>query len=657
VQQNNASDKLKRRFANTSVRAIFGRGTRRPLTLQLVLWCAAMAALPSYAQDSGVPPELIHYADIVFTNGEVLTADADKNFAVAEAVAVRGNTILAVGRSSDILRLAGPATRRVDLRGRSLTPGFIYNDGDNSVPAGDVLKDSQWGGLTRPHLGGATLDQALATMSFIVENEGAGEPAMFFNLSDSWASIAMKSWGISTLDEIAPDMPIAVYLDSSYSLVNTAMIELALERGFPKDHFHLDRDANGNYTGKAGAQLAGFIGREVRPWPDPKWFDDVAIPGAVATLQKYARHGVTVATGHMSAPTMTVLNRLFHDGDGSKLAVRVYPGLDFLRQNPEGEKYLKRIGNLVDFSLSDSRGPMVTIVGASVGPHSGSPDAAAGLLTIEPKTNVIPDLSPNRYGYNRWTAQWFTNLSQGDLNEQQEKQTDYYNVLLARQHGWNVTGVHNMGSEAIRLAMQNVSTAEQQENLYVKELWRPQGFDHNIDWVPEVFDYYDAHPELKDIIRFGVSLSNGINQRDAEPLGITKVIEAQYGKDSLPRMAPLRTLLERGIPFHIEGTEPRDDRSYPTWYIEKAVTRLARDGEVVGASEALDREAAFLALTRWAARFIGANDTLGSIEAGKLADLVVFDGSIMNVPTDRISTVMPVMTLVGGRIMYESEDL
>ena len=171
---------------------------------------------------------------------------------------------------------------------------------------------------------------------------------MFFNLQDAWASVAKDSWGISTLDEVAPNNPVAIYLDSSYGLMNTAMINLAIEQGFPADHIHLDRDKNGKPTGMAGAQLVGFVGREVRPWPDPKWFDDVAMPGAVETLAKYARHGVTVATGHMSALTMTVLNRLFHEQPQS-LAVRVYPGLDFLRQNPNGEMYLKRMGNLVDF--------------------------------------------------------------------------------------------------------------------------------------------------------------------------------------------------------------------------------------------------------------------------------------------------------------------
>ena len=613
--------------------------------------------VPCLVHAQQLPDELLHYADIVFYNGEVLTADADRAFTVAEAAAVRDEKILAVGSSESILKLAGPDTRRVDLKGRSLTPGFIYSDGDNSVPAGDILKDSQWGGMTHPHLGGDTLDQALATLSFIIGKEGASGDPMFFNLTDSWASLAMQTWDISTLDEVAPEIPIAVYLDSSYGLVNTAMIELALERGFPADHFHLDRDANGKYTGKAGAQLVGFIGREVRPWPDPKWFDEVAIPGAIETLAKYARHGVTVATGHMSAPTMTVLNRLFHEGDGRKLAVRVYPGLDFLRQNPEGEQYLKRMGNLIDFSLTDERGPMVTIVGASVGPHSGSPDAAASLLTIEPKTNVIPELSPNAHGYNRWTAEWFTGLGQGDLNEQQKKQTDYYNVMLARQHGWNVTGVHNMGSEAIRLAMQNVAEAENQDKLYVAKLWRPQGFDHNIDWLPEVLEFYNAHPELKETIRFGVTLTTGINQRDAKPLGIENVIEAQYGAEALARMAPLRMLLDNGIPFHIEGTEPEDDEDYPTWYMQLAVTRLSDEGKVVAPEQALDRDAAFLALTRWPARFIGASDYLGSIEPGKLADLVVFSGSIRNVPIERLHELKPVMTLVGGQVAYESDSL
>ncbi len=119
---------------------------------------------PTLALGQDFPEEIIRYADFVFFNGQVLTADADQSFTVADAVAVRDEKILAVGANERILRLAGPKTRRIDLRGRSLTPGFIYSDGDNAVPAGDILKDSQWCGFTHPHLGGYTIDQALATL-------------------------------------------------------------------------------------------------------------------------------------------------------------------------------------------------------------------------------------------------------------------------------------------------------------------------------------------------------------------------------------------------------------------------------------------------------------------------------------------------------------
>ena len=80
-------------------------------------------------------------------------------------------------------------------------------------------------------------------------------------------------------------------------------------------------------------------------------------------------------------------------------------------------------------------------------------------------------------------------------------------------------------------------------------------------------------------------------------------------------------------------------------------------GRVIAPEEALDRKTAFLALTRWAARFLDADDEFGSLQAGMMADLVIFNGNLLDVPIEEITNLKPVFTMVGGRVAYEQEGL
>ena len=80
------------------------------------------AQQPASAQGSGGAGPA---ADVILTNGKVITVD--DTFSIAQAVAVRGDRIIAVGTNQNITRLAGPNTRRIDLRGRSVVPGMIDN--------------------------------------------------------------------------------------------------------------------------------------------------------------------------------------------------------------------------------------------------------------------------------------------------------------------------------------------------------------------------------------------------------------------------------------------------------------------------------------------------------------------------------------------------
>src|SRR5437764_10768022 len=82
-----------------------------------LLPCVAAAICFVHAQQ---PP-----ADLILSNGKIITVD--ERFTIAQAVAIKGDRIVAVGANADIVRLAGPNTRRIDLRGRSVIPGLIDN--------------------------------------------------------------------------------------------------------------------------------------------------------------------------------------------------------------------------------------------------------------------------------------------------------------------------------------------------------------------------------------------------------------------------------------------------------------------------------------------------------------------------------------------------
>ena len=71
-----------------------------------------------YAQQASAP-------DTILFNGKIITVD--DRFSIAQAVAIRGERFSAVGTNDEITKLAGPNTRRIDLRGRAVTPGFIDN--------------------------------------------------------------------------------------------------------------------------------------------------------------------------------------------------------------------------------------------------------------------------------------------------------------------------------------------------------------------------------------------------------------------------------------------------------------------------------------------------------------------------------------------------
>jgi predicted amidohydrolase YtcJ len=131
-------------------------------------------------------------------------------------------------------------------------------------------------------------------------------------------------------------------------------------------------------------------------------------------------------------------------------------------------------------------------------------------------------------------------------------------------------------------------------------------------------------------------------------------------------MQPVKDLLAAGINIHSEGP------ATPLYRVERLVTRTSgyrsrreRQAAAEGAAsapalrtwapeQAIDRKQALQMITINAAKFISEENLLGSIEKGKYADMVVLNGDYMTVPDDNIDEIEPVITIVGGKVVWDA---
>ena len=605
-------------------------------------WAAsALASQPAMAQAQTVPAELVSYPNLVVLNGKVLTIDGQ--FSVAEAVAIRDGRIFAVGRNDEIKRLVGPPTRVIDAGGRSVVPGFIDSDGDNAFAGGDLYKDTMVNGVVLTRVRDESVPAMLKQVAAHVAKAAPGSP-VWVRMADEWISELSKLTA-KDLDAIAPNNPLSLSLSSSEGVANTLMLNRAFAAGLPRDHVGVVKDASGQPTGQLFGAAIGMVGWNLRDWPE---ITDAIFEEQLKINARFLRGGVTTVTGHASGYTVTIMSQLHHQG---RLNLRIRPDLDFARQNPLADQFLRRTPNLVDFELGDG---MIRVVAAAVGPADGASDDG-GILTNEPKLRVPAGSTVSRTGTNKWTGTSFTRRHWADLSTQERMQTEAGTLFLLRKHGWNIGGNHNMGSQAATIVLQTLADAENQPGIKVKTMLGRNALDHNLIWDDTSIA---LAKKLGDRVSFGLNAELW-NQRVVRGV---EMLQATYG-DRLNTIQPIRTLVDAGLRVHFEGGDPDEP---PMWRAQRFITRVARyatraerrgeaTGTIVwGQQHAVNRMEALRMLTISAAAFINEEKMLGSIEKGKYADLVLLSGDYLAVPENEIEKLEPVVTIVGGQVVFEA---
>ncbi len=568
-----------------------------------------VAALQAQAE---LPSEVLHYAEMVLYNGKVLTAD--ESFTIAQAVAVREGKILAVGETDRILRMAGPNTLRIDLEGNhTVTPGFIghHTGGEGGQGPG--------GPSYLPHhtkIRFEALDDGLRQIKAWVEKAPPGE-WVFVN---SFRTAAAHQLTRQLLDPISPANPLLVNLDNTMGFVNTEGL-----RYVPEDvKAGIFRDEKGEPTGKIAGWAYGVLTYEILPYPDQDRFEEM-VQTEIKRRKAINKIGVTTLGTRTSGLRHTILWEIHRRGEN---IMRTRTSSEIARLNPHTERYLKRMGNLIGvgdewFKIS---GATVSSIDSTVG--------NAGYLTRSPKRNMYSWDAYGPYGQNKWAEMV-------EPEKDWKEYSDYQNALLLGKYGWNVTDFHVQGDGGVELALEVFDKINEETPVRGQRYGIVHGVMRPLDLLKRLAEY-DAILNINPDYLFAGSRA-------------TEMAEFQYGPDAMAGMSPVRDIIDAGMKpaLEVRAAGLERDNGYLI-AMQKFITRRNVDtGRVWGTNQRITREEALKMATAWAARFSFDEDILGTIEPGKLADLVVLGGDFMTVPEEEISKLPILKVIVGGKITYE----
>ncbi len=530
-------------------------------------------------------------ADLVLMNGVIWTGSP--RMAWAEAVAIRGEEVWAIGKNREIKKLVGSKTRKIDLAGKLVLPGFIdshthFLDGGFS--------------LLRIHLREATSRQEFVSRIGQKARElGPGEWILNGDWDDQQfdpPELPRREW----IDPVTPDNPVCVNrYDGHMVLANSLALRLAgiTRKTQPPPGGEILKDPQtGEPTGILKDAAIDLLAKVI---PEPS--EEAKIKAAQAALRHAAECGVTSVHDMGNAENFEVYQALWKEG---KLTCRIFlyipvTEVDVLARlrlkTPFGNEYLK-IGGLKGF------------VDGSLGSSTA--------LFFDPYTDNLQ----------------LTGLLHGQMFPEgiMEKR-----VAAADEAGLQLA-IHAIGDKANAILL----------DIYERAILSHGPRDRR--WRVE----HAQHLRPEDIGRMGrLGIIASVQPYHAIDDG--RWAEARIGRERCRTTYAFRSLLDAGVMLAC-GSDWTVAPLEPLTGIYAAVTRRTIDGrnpEGWFPEQKITLEEALRGYTLNGAYAEFAEDRKGSLEVGKLADLVVLDRNIFQIPAEELSGVRVMITLVGGKMVYQ----
>jgi predicted amidohydrolase YtcJ len=222
----------------------------------------------------------------------------------------------------------------------------------------------------------------------------------------------------------------------------------------------------------------------------------------------------------------------------------------------------------------------------------------------------------------------------------------YEVVKAAVMSGWRPAGVHGTSSHGVRLYIQMLEEAMAEANLSVEHIRSLRTtVEHNqlLGTPPDVMAKLKEYDILLNV--------------NMPYLNDAAMLIDIYGEQLRPFAMPVKTWIEEGlkVTFEARGT----DFWEPIYMlVTREITNArTKQKELLLPDEAIDRVTALKMTTTWASYYILAEDTLGTLEAGKYADFAVLEKDFFTVPVEEIPDTKVIMTGLGGEIVYDENQM
>jgi predicted amidohydrolase YtcJ len=547
-------------------------------------------------------------ADIVLLNGAVLTVD--RSDSVAQAVAISSGTIVAVGTTADIRKLAGERTEVIDLAGRAVTPGLI--DTHVHFSAADALFTVD--------LGDAAVKSIADVKARIAARVKTLKPGEWVRGRgwDEGKYLERRYITAADLDEVAPNNPVwLTHTTGHYGVGNSYALKMAEIRSTTPDPpaGTIDRDAKGAPTGVMKESAMGLVGKLVPPLTR-----DQQKQGIAQIVRDFNREGMTGAKDPGIGPAKWELyQELLAE---NQLTVRVFALWSGARRLEDRAAVLER---------------------ARANPRQKG--LSAGGLLVSGGVKMFMDGSGGArtaWMYQDWNRN-LTDLDKGNAGYP-TTEPDAYRRIVTELHDAGVhVSTHAIGDRAIDWVIDtydSVLQAKPARGLRHGIIHANTPTDRAIDTMARLQRDFDAgYPESS------ASFMWWIGDNYAANLGPVRNL----------RLKPFQTFLKKGVVWS-GGSDysvtPFAAR-YGLWASVARETLNATHGATpFGSAESVNIKTALRSYTAWAARQIFLEDRVGTIEIGKDADLAVWDRNPYEISTASLKDLRCELTLLRGRVVY-----